>query len=67
LGLDLINYHLMFVFTTVARLLSLVFLVRVKEKEAFPAMGTLQLMGDYALRRLALYKDLVLNVLRFHK
>ncbi len=67
LGLDLINYHLMFVFATVARLVSLVFLVRVKEKEAFPAMHTLQLMGDYALRRLSLYKDLVLNTLRFHK
>jgi len=67
LGLTLINYHLMFAFATCARLISLFFLARVKEKEAYPTMEALQLIGDYALRRLTLYKDLILNIIRIPK
>jgi len=66
-GLTLINYHLMFIFASLARFASMLFLVKVKEKEACPTMEALHLMGDYALRRLTLYKDLVLNTLRFQK
>ncbi|MEO0225680.1 MAG: MFS transporter [candidate division WOR-3 bacterium] len=67
IGFTLINYHLMFIFATIARLISLIFLARVKEKEAYPAIEALQLMGDYALRRVVLYKDLILNTLRVQK
>ncbi len=66
-GLDLINYHLMFAFATFIRLLSLFLLSRVKEKEAYPTIKALQLMGDYTLKRLIIYKDLILNTIRFQK
>jgi len=67
LGLNLINYHLMFVFATLIRLISLLFLSKVKEKEAYPSMAAVQLVGDLALRRLVFYKDLILNTLRFQR
>jgi len=66
-GLTLINYHLLFLFATCARLCSLFFLATVKETGAYPTTVAVQLMGDYALRRLVIYKDLVLNTLRFQK
>ncbi len=66
-GLTLINYHFLFIFASTIRFISLVFLTKVREKEAYPTIRALQLMGDYTTRRLALYKDLVLNTLRFQK
>jgi hypothetical protein len=66
-GLSLVNYQLMFFFASCIRFLSIMLLVRVKEKEAYPALRALQLMGDYTVRRLVLYKGLVLNTLRFNK
>jgi len=56
-----INYHFLFVFTSCARFISLIFLSGVKEKEAQPTIFALQFIGDYALKRLNLYKDLMLN------
>jgi MFS family permease len=66
-GLTLINYHLMFIFATCIRLISVFLLVKVKEKEATPTIKALQLMGDYTLKRLIIYKGLILNTLRFQK
>jgi MFS family permease len=66
-GFTFINYHFMFTFATCIRLISLVLLAQVKEKEAVPTIKALQLMGDYTLKRLIIYKDLVLNTLRFQK
>jgi len=66
-GLTLINYHLMFVFATCIRLISVFLLAKVKEKEATPTIKALQLIGDYTLKRLIIYKDLVLNTMRFQK
>ncbi len=66
-GLTLINYHLMFFFATCIRIASLFFLAKVKEKEAVPTIAAFQLMGDLALRRLIIYKDLMLNFIRFQK
>jgi uncharacterized membrane protein len=57
----------MFISATTARLVSLAFFARVKEKEAYPTMKALHLMGEYALRRLVLYKDLILNTIKFQK
>ncbi len=66
-GFTLINYHLLFLFATCARLCSLFFLATVKETGAYPTAAAVEVMGDYALRRLVIYKDLVLNALRFQK
>lgn len=67
LGLTLVNYHFLFIVASTIRFISLLFLTRVKEKEAYPTIRALQLMGDYTTRRLALYKDLILNTIRFQK
>ncbi len=67
MGFTLINYHFLFILASTIRFLSLVFLVRVREKEAYPTIRALQLMGDYTTRRLALYKDLILNTMRFQR
>jgi MFS family permease len=66
-GLTLINYHFLFAFASCIRLTSLTLLTKVKEKEAYPSIKALQLMGDYTLKRLIIYKGLVLNTLRFQK
>jgi MFS family permease len=64
LGLTIINYHIMFAWVACVRLACMVLLVKVKEKEALPTIKALQLMGDYTLRRLVLYKGLILNTFR---
>ena len=56
-----INYHFLFIFASCARFVSLMFLAGVREKEAQPTMFTLQFIGDFALKRLILYKDIMLN------
>lgn len=66
-GQRFINFHILFFSTFFFRLVSLIFLKRVTEKEAYPARYALQLIGDYTVRRLNEYKDLVLNVVRFWK
>jgi len=66
-GYKFINFHVLFFSTFFFRLLSLFFLKRVTEKEAYPARYALQLIGDYTVRRLNESKDLVLNVIRFWK
>lgn len=65
LGQTFVNFHLLFIGTTIFRLLSILLLRRVKEKEAYPTLRALQIMGDYTIRRLNEHKDLVLNTLRF--
>ena len=66
-GLTFINFHLLFVFATISRLLSLFFLKSVKEPKAYPTLYALAVMGDYAIRRLSFGKELFLNTLRFLK
>jgi MFS family permease len=66
-GLNLINFHLLFVFATIARFLSLFFLKEVKEPKAYPTLYALEVMGDYAIRRLSYGKELFLNTIRFLK
>lgn len=67
LGQTFVNFHILFICTSLFRFISLLFLKRVKEKEAYPTLQTLQLIGDYAARRLNEHKDLLLNTLRFTK
>ncbi|HEX7319341.1 MAG TPA: MFS transporter [bacterium] len=67
LGQTFINFHVLFLGTTLFRAISLGFLRQVHEKEAYPTLYTLQMIGDYTVRRLNEYKDLVLNALRFTK
>jgi MFS family permease len=67
LGHQFINFHILFFSAFFFRLVSLIFLRRVTEKEAKPARYALQLIGDYTVRRLNESKDLVLNVIRFWK
>jgi len=67
LGLSLVNYQLMFFFASCIRFLSVTLLLKVKEKKAYPALTALQLMGDFTIKRLILYKGLVLNTLRFNR
>jgi MFS family permease len=59
--IHLVNYHFLFIFSSCARFVSLVFLAGIREKEAKPTIYTLQFMGDFALKRLILYKDIMLN------
>jgi MFS family permease len=66
-GLNLINFHLLFIFATISRLLSLLFLRKVQEPKAYPTLYALEVMGDYAMRRLSYGKELFLNTLRFLK
>lgn len=66
-GLTLINFHLLFIFATLSRLLSLLFLQKVSEPKAYPTLYALEIMGDYAIRRLSYGKELFLNTLRFLK
>lgn len=65
LGQHFINFHVLFVATSLLRLASLFLLRRVTEKEAYPALHALQMIGDYTVRRLNESKDLILNALRF--
>jgi len=66
-GLNLINFHLLFIFATISRLLSLLFLRKVQEPKAYPTLYALEVMGDYAIRRLSYGKELFLNTIRFLK
>lgn len=66
-GLNLINFHLLFIFATISRLLSLLFLRKVQEPKAYSTLYALEVMGDYAMRRLSYGKELFLNTLRFLK
>ncbi|MGQ9464755.1 MAG: MFS transporter [bacterium] len=67
LGQTFVNFHILFLGTSLFRLISLFLLKKVKEREAYPTLLTLQLIGDYAVRRLNEHKDLLLNTLRFTK
>ena len=67
LGQIFVNFHMLFIGTSLFRLVSLVLLRKVREHEAYPTLYTLQLIGDYTVRRLNESKDLVLNFLRFTK
>lgn len=67
LGQTFVNFHILFLGTSLFRFLSIFLLKKVQEKEAYPAFQTLQLIGDYAVRRLNEHKDLLLNILRFTK
>ena len=66
-GLTFINFHLLFIFATITRLLSLFFLKEVQEPKAYPTLYALEVMGDYAIRRLSYGKELFLNTIRFLK
>jgi MFS family permease len=66
-GHTYINYHLLFVFAAVTRFVSLFFLKEVREPKAYPTLYALEVMGDYAVRRLNYGKELILNTLRFLK
>ena len=66
-GQTFINFHVLFLGTALFRIASLGLLRKVREKEAYPTLYTLQMIGDYTVRRLNEYKDLVLNALRFTK
>ncbi len=63
--ISLVNYHFLFIFASCSRFVSLILLAGVREKEAHPTIYTLQFLGDYALKRMILYKDLMLNSFRF--
>ncbi|MCX7995589.1 MAG: MFS transporter [candidate division WOR-3 bacterium] len=65
LGQRFVNFHILFLWTSFFRFLSVFLLKKVQEKEAYPTFQTLQLIGDYAVRRLNENKDLLLNILRF--
>jgi len=65
MGQTFVNFHILFIGTSLFRLLSLFLLKKVKEKEAYPTISALQLIGDYAVRRLNEHKDLLLNTIRF--
>lgn len=67
LGQTFVNFHLLFLGTSIFRFLSIALLRRVREKEAYPTLSALQMIGDYAVRRLNEHKDLLLNTLRFTK
>jgi MFS family permease len=67
LGQTFVNFHILFIGTSLFRFLSMFLLKRVKEKEAYPTLHALQLIGDYTIRRLNEHKDLLLNTLRFTK
>lgn len=67
LGQTFVNFHILFIGTSLFRFISLFLLRKVKEKEAYPTLQVLQLIGDYAARRLNEHKDLLLNTLRFTK
>ncbi len=67
LGQTFVNFHILFLGTSLFRFISIFLLRRVREKEAYPTLSALQLMGDYAARRLNEHKDLLLNTLRFTK
>jgi MFS family permease len=62
-----VNFHILFLGTSLFRFISIFFLKNVNEKEAYPTLRALQLIGDYAVRRLNENKDLLLNTLRFTK
>ena len=64
--ISLVNYHFLFIFASSARFVSLIFLAGVREKEAHPTMITLQFLGDYTLKRMILYKDIMLNTFGMH-
>ncbi|MEO0162694.1 MAG: MFS transporter [candidate division WOR-3 bacterium] len=64
-GQTFVNFHILFLGTSFFRFLSFFLLKKVREKEAYPVFSTLQLIGDYAVRRLNENKDLILNILRF--
>ncbi len=66
-GQTLVNFHILFIGASFFRFLSVFLLKRVREKESYPVFQTLQLIGDYAIRRLNEHKDLLLNILRFTK
>uniref|UniRef100_A0A7C6AGD5 MFS transporter n=1 Tax=candidate division WOR-3 bacterium TaxID=2052148 RepID=A0A7C6AGD5_UNCW3 len=67
LGQTFVNFHILFIGTSFFRFLSIFLLKKVREKEAYPTFQALQLIGDYAVRRLNENKDLLLNILRFTK
>ncbi len=67
LGQVFVNFHILFLGTSFFRLLSIFLLKNVQEKKAYPVFQTLQLIGDYAVRRFNEHKDLLLNILRFIK
>uniref|UniRef100_A0A7C4YIW8 MFS transporter n=1 Tax=candidate division WOR-3 bacterium TaxID=2052148 RepID=A0A7C4YIW8_UNCW3 len=64
---DFKNYHILFALVILFRFLSIPFLQKVKEKEAYPLKETFILIKDYTLRRLNEYKELFLNIFRFSK
>lgn len=66
-GLTFVNYHFLFALTSIVRLTSGFLLLRVEDRFATPAVQALQLMGDYTLRRLELYRGLILNTFRFRR
>jgi hypothetical protein len=66
-GFTFVNYHFLFAFTSLVRFTSGILLSRVEDRFATPAVQALQLIGDYSLRRLMLYRGLILNTLRFKK
>lgn len=67
LGQTFVNFHILFIGSSMFRVISILLLKNVKEKEAYPTLSALQLIGDYAVRRLNEHKDLLLNTLRFTK
>jgi len=67
LGQTFVNFHILFLSTSFFRFISIFLLRKIQEKEAYPALSALQLIGDYAVRRLNEHKDLLLNTLRFTK
>ncbi|MEO0185296.1 MAG: MFS transporter [candidate division WOR-3 bacterium] len=66
-GQTFVNFHILFIGTSFFRFVSMFLLRKVREKEAYPTLTALQLIGDYAVRRLNEHKDLLLNTLRFTK
>lgn len=65
LGQVFVNFHLLFIASSLFRLASVFLLRRVRERGAQTAVQALHLMGDYTVRRLNQNKDLILNTLRF--
>lgn len=63
-NLTLLNYHVLFLSTAVVRFFCTYLLIRVPEQEAYATLKVLQMWSGYTLKRLALYRGLVLNAFK---
>lgn len=63
--LTLINYHILFFTAAVIRFLGAFLLIRIPEPEAHTTWKVLQMWSGYTLKRLAIYRGIVINAFKF--